>query len=269
MVTLSRTVRLVINPEGLRDDPVRNGFAGAPAMRGLGRFYELTVGCRGEPDPVTGYLVNIKDIDRAVRHEALPVIHQFCREDPTAEPAVVMRVFLPRVDRALEGIVDHCRWMLTPYYSIEMTTDDTNSVTIRQQFDFAAAHRLHAPTLNDAENRKVFGRCNNPRGHGHNYRVEAAVRTRLSDRGVPAFSLSDLERVVNERVIDRFDHKNLNEDTAEFGAPGGVNSSVENIAKVCFDLLAPAVSESSQQQATLREVTVWETDRTCCTYAGK
>jgi len=268
VVTLSRTVRLVINPEGLRDDPVRNGFAGAPAMRGLGRFYELTVRCQGEPDPVTGYLVNIKDIDRAVRNEALPVIDQHCREDPTAEPAAVLRTFLPKLDLALEGIVEGCRWSLTPYYSIEMTTADANTVVIRQQFDFAAAHRLHAPGLSDAENRKVFGRCNNPTGHGHNYRVEAAVSARVSERGVPALSLEDLERLVLERVIDRFDHKNLNEDTREFATAGGVNSSVENIAKVCYDLLAPAVAQASSNGAKLREITVWETDRTRCTYSG-
>ena len=82
----------------------------------------------------------------------------------------------------------------------------------------------------------------------------------------PTFSLETLERITAERVISRFDHAHLNEDTAEFDTSrGGVNPSVENIARVCYDLLAPAVVSASPD-ARLRSVTVWETDKTSATY---
>ena len=130
---------------------------------------------------------------------------------------------------------------------------------LRQRFEFAAAHRLHVPSLSDDENRRLFGKCNHPSGHGHNYVVEPAVAV---PTGMPAFALADLERLTHERVIERFDHKHLNLDTSEFGV-GGLNPSVENIARVCFDLLRESVHAAGGE---LVAVTVWETEKTCAAY---
>ena len=141
-------------------------------------------------------------------------------------------------------------------------------VTLRQSYEFSAAHRLHVPSLSDAENRQLFGKCNNPAGHGHNYRVEPVVAVKVGAEGA-RFSLADLERLTEEHIVARFDHKHLNQDTREFGpGPGGVNPSVENIARVFFEALAGPV-RAAGADATLRSVTVWETDRTCATYAGE
>lgn len=139
---------------------------------------------------------------------------------------------------------------------------------LRQQFDFAAAHRLHVPTLSDEENRRIFGKCNNLRGHGHNYRVEPCVEVSVQQGGPPAISLAEFERLTVEHIIARFDHTHLNDDTAEFNtARGGMNPSVENIARVCFERLAPAI-RAAAPGAKLRYVTVWETDKTSSTYPG-
>src|SRR5207237_934360 len=137
--------------------------------------------------------------------------------------------------------VARVRWKLTPYYSIEMSaasaTDKSPTpptVLIRQQFEFAASHRLHSPALSDEQNRAAFGKCNLPTGHGHNYRVEPCVESPVGVGG-SAMTLADLERVTARTIIDRFDHKHLNQDTKEFDVTrGGVNPSVENIAKVSF-----------------------------------
>ena len=141
--------------------------------------------------------------------------------------------------------------------------DGTNShapeVVVRQMFEFSAAHRLHVPGLSDAENESIFGKCNNPAGHGHNYRVEPAVGVDPSN----PMRVGDLERIVDETVIERFDHKHLNDQTTEFATDGGLNPSVENIAKVCFELLRDPIAAGG---GTLRAVSVWETDRTSCTY---
>ena len=111
----------------------------------------------------------------------------------------------------------------------------------------------------------MFGKCNNPSGHGHNYRVEACVDSPM-DRNGAKFSLADLERTASRMIVERFDHKNLSTDSPEFDVmKGGFNPSVENIARVCFELLAPTVSATCPE-AALRSVTVWETDKTWCTY---
>lgn len=281
MLTLSRVVRFAVNdpgptpenraagdgaPGSLADSPRANGFAGVPAMRGFGRHYELAVTCRGGPDAVTGYFINIRDIDLAARRSVIPRIERACRDEPRLEPATLVPELWGLLDAALgHGRLFGLRLNLTPTYSVGIEGHDMSTVILRQQFDFAASHRLHSPSLSAEENRRTFGRCNNPSGHGHNYRLEAAVAIPANDAG--RFTLADLERVTLEAVIDRFDHKHLNADTPEFG-PGGLNPSVENIARVCYERLAPAVRDASAGGATLRHVTVWETDRTSCSYPG-
>lgn len=275
MLILSRTVRFSVNPPGRRRDeggaPDANGYAGIPAMRGLGRHYEVTVVCAGDPDAVTGYLLNIKDIDRAARATVIPRIIDACDAHSDEEPGEVLPDLLGAADAALAGRVRAVRWSLSPYYSVEMVKTDPGIVLLRQRFDFAASHRLHVPGLSDEQNRALFGKCNNPRGHGHNYRVEPCVAVKLDAGGRQPFSLPALERIVDQTIIRRFDHKHLNEDTPEFAPAagsggGGAPTSVESIARVFYDLLASAIRR--EPGAELRSVTVWETDRTSSTYPG-
>ncbi len=270
MALLRRTVRFSVNPParraGERDDP--NGYAAIPAMRGLGRHYAIEVTCAGEPDPRTGYLLNIKDIDRAVRAAVVPRITEACDQRPEAEPGEVLPALIPPLDEALRNRLAAVRWWLSPYYSAEMAKAEPSVVLLRQRFDFAASHRLHVPSMSDEENKAVFGKCNNPHGHGHNYQIEPCVAVRpLTPGGRRPFALPQLERLVEDTIIRRFDHTHLNEDTTEFGRAGGrgTTSSVENIARVFYDLLAPAIREASPD-AELRSITVWETDRTSSTY---
>jgi 6-pyruvoyltetrahydropterin/6-carboxytetrahydropterin synthase len=235
-------------------------------MAGLGRYYELDITCSGAPDAVTGYLINIREIDLAVRGRALPILFEACRTTPWTEPASLLEAMLDSIASGLRAPVVRLRWRLTPYYCVEMSADATDRFILRQQFDFAAAHRLHVASLSDARNREVFGRCNNPNSHGHNYRIEPAVEVRLR-AGAPAMSLHDLERITMATIIDRFDHKNLSQDCPEFTGASGVNPSVENIARVFYELLAPRIAGAGQPgDAALRSMTVWETDRTCCVY---
>lgn len=251
------------DPQGqIRSDP--NGYAGRPSMRGLGRYYSVDVTARGEPDALTGYLIDIKAIDRAVRDSVVPIISRACFEAPAQDPALLM----PRLVGALRGALPvplaRLRWNLTPYASMTMTTQDTTTVVLRARFDFAAAHRLHVDSLSDEENRRLFGKCNNPSGHGHNYQVEPAVAVPLRADGVQTFTLQDFDRLVEEAIIVPFDHTNLNTDVPDF-ALAGLNPSVEHIARVCYERLHAAIA-ATDPNARLVEVTVWETDRTRCTY---
>lgn len=264
-IRLTRTVRLMVGLDRDRE-PAREGentFAGWPTVDGLGMFCELDITCRGLPDPVTGYLVNIAEIDAAVRTHALPLLERGVMTAPGRSPAMLLPDLLNAVQRGLRPTVAGLRWRLSPYHSIAMDAADNAHYLLRETFEFAAAHRLHCADLSDEENRRIFGKCNNPSGHGHNYRIEVAVKAPLPSGGMPApFGVRHLERLVHEQILRRFDHRNLSIDTPEFAS---INSSVENIARVCHDLLREPIAQAGGE---LRHVTVWETEKTCCTYPG-
>jgi 6-pyruvoyltetrahydropterin/6-carboxytetrahydropterin synthase len=132
---------------------------------------------------------------------------------------------------------------------------------LSQKFEFSASHRLFRADCDDAENRRLFGKCSNPNGHGHNYELQVTLAgdsQRVS--GILA-TLPDFERIVGETIIERFDHKNLNVDVPEFA---DLIPSVENIARVIYRLLRPRFIDAG---AKLAAVTVWETPKTWCEYS--
>ncbi|MGH7244144.1 MAG: 6-carboxytetrahydropterin synthase [Phycisphaerales bacterium] len=257
---MTRSVRFAIN-----DGPAqtgRNGYAGNPPISGFGRWLELVVTCRGTIDQATGYLIDIKTVDSHVRSDAVPLFERAIASGEN--PIQTLRAVVQILAKELPAEPQSVKLRLTPYHDIEMASSDTSHALIRQRFDFSAAHRLHSPALSESENQKLYGKCNNPRGHGHNYIVQPVVKVSLDVSH--GFSLVDLERITDEAVIKAFDHKHLNEDTTEFAVErGGVLPSVENIARICFDRLRPAIA-AHPSKPTLESVTVWETDRTSATY---
>ena len=133
-------------------------------------------------------------------------------------------------------------------------------VTATRVLRFNAAHRIHNPALSDDENRRLFGKCNNPNWHGHNYRLEVSVRGPVDDRTVYVMDLGALKRVVEEEFVDRVDHRNLNLDV-DFMQ--GVNPTAENIVVSCWRVLAPRVAP-----ATLTKLRLWETENNYVEYEG-
>ena len=273
MLRLTRSIRFCVSAGQPADiaaqpDPHRNGYAAFPRPAGLARYYELDIECEGDPDANTGYLIDIKAIDRAVRATAIPMIASACEHAPTTDPISMLPDLARAIDDALPVTLASLTWSITPTYRLELRMADqtatTSTALIRQRFDFAAAHRLHVPSLSDEENQAAFGKCNNPSGHGHNYGIEPCVAINLNDATHP-FTLADHELLFDEHLIDPFDHTHLNADTKEFATDTGVNPSVENIARVFFDRLKPAIAEASPA-AELRSISVWETERTSCTY---
>jgi 6-pyruvoyltetrahydropterin/6-carboxytetrahydropterin synthase len=266
VVALSRRVRFSIpfsrETDGSGD--AHNTFAGFPSLAGLGAFYEIDVCCRGTVDEPTGWLVDIGTIDRSVRRVAIPLIRRATRERPDIEPGRLLPEIMGGLGQAVGAPIHSLTWRLTPFYNVSMESASMDHVLIRQRFSFAASHRLHSPALDEAENRRVYGKCNNPHGHGHNYAIDVAAAVRLAGAGeAPGFGLLDLERVVDEAIVERFDHTHLNLDTDEFAA---LIPSVEHIAKVCYDLLDEPIRAAG---ARLEHVTVWETEKTSCTYPVK
>jgi 6-pyruvoyltetrahydropterin/6-carboxytetrahydropterin synthase len=127
---------------------------------------------------------------------------------------------------------------------------NTHKVAVYRQEHFNAAHRLHQPTWSDEKNAAVFGKCNNPSYHGHNYELIVKVT------GIPdpltgyVMDLKVLSDLIKEQVLDRFDHKNLNLDTEEFK---DLNPTAENIAMVIYVLLRSRISEDKEIQIRLYE----------------
>ncbi|MFN5477984.1 MAG: 6-pyruvoyl trahydropterin synthase family protein [Sphingobacteriales bacterium] len=125
-----------------------------------------------------------------------------------------------------------------------------NRVAVFRKEHFNAAHRLHNPSWDAATNEKVFGKCNLPHYHGHNYELIVKVT------GVPdpetgyVMDMKVLSDIIRDVVLERFDHKNLNEDTVEFKH---LNPTAENIAVVIYGLLRPAIDAALELKITLYE----------------
>jgi 6-pyruvoyltetrahydropterin/6-carboxytetrahydropterin synthase len=254
---LIREIRFSVGPDPA--GPVLNSWAGWPAATGIQPYLRLRACVEGQPHPVTGYLCNIKEIDSTLRDQALPILLQHAVQPVSCE------ILLGRIAQALARMAPAgtrwCTWELfaTPHLRYAM---DTSKPTVRvtQSFEFSASHRLHVPSISDEENRRVFGKCNNPSGHGHNYQLEVTV---AGEPGGPlgiVFPLNELERIVKERVVDRLDHKHLNTDCPELE---DLNPSVENIARVIWSLL-----EGRFAPARLDRVRVWETAKTYAEYGA-
>ncbi|MBI1368927.1 MAG: hypothetical protein GC162_09775 [Planctomycetes bacterium] len=262
-VELARTIRFCLAADGSLDvdAEVSNSFAAWPPMRGLGRYYELTVTCVGDADRDTGYFMNIKRIDEAARTHALPAISAAAKraDAPLGRLMATMISMLGASGGPLDRTVVKVELRLTPTVSIGIEVSDMTHVLVSQQFEFAAAHRLHTPALSDTENREVFGKCNNPAGHGHNYRVEVTVRSPIDAAG-HAIEVGALDKLVDVAVIEKLDHKHLNVDVPQFAS---LNPSVEHIAKVVYDMLESPVAKRGVK---LEQVRVWETSKTVCTY---
>lgn len=131
---------------------------------------------------------------------------------------------------------------------------------VTRRMHFNAAHRLWNPAFSDAENERVFGVCNNPNYHGHNYNLDVSVSGEIDPATGFVLDINRLKAIVEERVVRHLDHKNLNLDVPWFRE---INPTAENIAAVCWRLLAPAVAP-----AMLVRIRLWETERNYVDYEG-
>jgi len=261
MVELSRIVRFSTNPASPASDaggPVHNGFAGHPPMRGLGRFDQIEVVCRGEPDAVAGWLISVAHIDRAVRETVIPRIARTAAEAPLTEPGELLPDLLGALRGSVEPEIVRLRWRLTPTYSVEMKQNDMQTILLRQQFEFAASHRLHVDSLSAEENRELFGKCNNPYGHGHNYVLHVSVRGETDPETGMILSREALDELVREDVLPRIDHKDMNAAVDELR---DLVPTTENLARVLGEWLCESWRRRGLDGARLSRVTLEETGR--------
>ncbi|GAC1386405.1 MAG: 6-carboxytetrahydropterin synthase [Ginsengibacter sp.] len=123
-------------------------------------------------------------------------------------------------------------------------------IAVFRKEHFNAAHRLHNPLWDEAKNEAVFGKCNNPNYHGHNYDLEVKLVGEVDPDTGYLIDLKKLSDIIKENVLDKFDHKNLNLDTVEFKE---LNPTAENIAYVIFGLLRTKIDKRLELQVRLYE----------------
>jgi len=125
-----------------------------------------------------------------------------------------------------------------------------NRVTVFRKEHFNAAHRLNNPSWTAAENKAVFGLCNNDNYHGHNYELIVQVTGEINPETGYVVDLKILSELIKQQVLDKFDHKNLNLDTVEFK---DLNPTAENIAVVIYDLLRAKLDQQLDLKIRLHE----------------
>jgi len=136
---------------------------------------------------------------------------------------------------------------------------DALRIELGRRYHFAASHRLHTDKLSEAENSRVFGKCNNPHGHGHNYTLEVRFSGPVNSSTGMIANLADLDTFVNERVIEPFDHRSLQEEVPAF------RETVPTTENLCIEIFQRLKSFSI---AKLEAVRVEETSNNSFEYCG-
>jgi 6-pyruvoyltetrahydropterin/6-carboxytetrahydropterin synthase len=135
------------------------------------------------------------------------------------------------------------------------------NVTVVRRLTFNAAHRVHNPELSDLENARLFGKCNNPNWHGHNYILEVSVRGEVEQKTGYVLDLARLKEIVGREVIDQVDHRNLNLDV-DFMR--GIIPTTENLAVGIWKIVVKAIAP-----AQLVLIRLWESENNRVEYAGE
>lgn len=232
-----------------------------------GHNYLLEVSVAGRINPETGMVINIKEIDAIIKQRVAKAFDQKSLNDelpefqttvPTTEN-IALSIWSRLQPLPAEVKLETVRLYETPALYVDVLDGD-QTVKLTRVYEFAASHRLHCADLSAAKNVELFGKCNNPAGHGHNYIVEVTVSGKPDATTGMVADIEKLDRIVEIEVLDRYDHKHLNEDIEEFR---GRNPTTEVLTKTIYDRL------KSKLTPQLEKVTVRETARNIFEYSGE
>jgi 6-pyruvoyltetrahydropterin/6-carboxytetrahydropterin synthase len=263
MHKLTRQVRFSVNPFLSENNRGYNSYASKPAGEGLSIFLELSVEITGPIDPTTGFVVNVSKIDRNVREFAVSIFAERIKKNfqaakHTGIPEIAELLGLTwnqLADKFGTATLSEMSVKLNPFRKIAVNSKDLNMVYFSEKFEFAAMHKLWNDNFSEQHNMEIFGKCANPAGHGHNYIIEVTLEMPGTRND---FHIGDFEKIVDDDFIKLVDHKNLNADVEQFDK---INPTVENIVSLAWNQLIGKFGK-----VKLHRVTVWETDRTYCSY---
>ena len=137
-----------------------------------------------------------------------------------------------------------------PYLRLSLYMNSKKKVAVFRKEHFNAAHRLNIPAWSEQKNKEVFGKCNLPNYHGHNYDLIVKVTGFVDEETGYLMDMKILSDIVKEKVLNRFDHMNLNIDVAEFA---NLNPTAENIAMVIYNLIQPEIDPALELKILLYE----------------
>lgn len=229
-----------------------------------GHNYTLEVTVAGPVDDRTGMVINLVELKSIVDGVLEEFDHRHLNEDtsyfaalvPTSENIVrvLWGLIAPRLPAGVG--LDHLRLYELP--DLWADYDGSDETTFARAYSFSAAHRLHAPQLSDAENRALYGKCNNANGHGHNYTVEVSLAGPVDPATGMVADLGATDAAVHA-VLDRLHLCHLDRDVAAFA---GRPSTGENIVAQLWRELAPRLG------GRLRRLRLWETRKNAFEYSG-
>ena len=258
---------------GMSRAELKAQFGVAAEPSGHGHNYVLDVTVRGPVDEQTGMVVNIKTLDARLDEMLDPIDHrmlnvsldEFRNGVPTTErlAQALWRRLPKRVGKARPIAL---RLEEHPGLYVSLNGKGRRMVYLTRSIEFAAAHRLHTCEMTDAANLKVYGKCNNPNGHGHNYVAEVTVAGVPDRKTGCVIDLGRFEALLEAEIEKRFDHKHLNLDTPYFRK---LVPTAENIARVIWRLLVDKVRKCrSKGRVKLHRVRLIETARSRFDYFG-
>ena len=235
-------------------------FGAAANPNSHGHNYVLEVMVKGELDADNGMVINLVTLDALLKaevlahydHRHLNLQHPVFSRNPHLQPTnenIAIEIW-GRLAPSLPGGLLHRVRLYSATTQFADYYGEGQMVYLTKVYEFSAAHRLHSHVLSDAENRDIFGKCNNPAGHGHNYVMEVTVKGDVDAKTGLVAGLNLLDEAVAARVYARFDHKHLNLDAPEFET---LNPTSENFVRVLWDALEPAVAPVSLHRIRLRE----------------
>jgi 6-pyruvoyltetrahydropterin/6-carboxytetrahydropterin synthase len=241
------------------------GSTASPWPHGHDYRVELTV--EGGVCSNTGMVVNLANLDALLRERVVNPLNgtwlnkqvpEFGQRPPSLE---VLAPYL--YARLAEGVgpltITRLRLVESPYLSLDYLPHEEEKMLMTRRYDFCAAHRLHNPALSDEENVAIFGSCNNPYGHGHNYVLEVTLAGSPDPVTGLMLDLDTLDRVVHEEVVEVLDHRYLNVEVPEFH---DLVPTTENLCRVIWDRLVGKVP------GRLHKVGIHETPNNFFEYVG-
>ncbi len=236
-----------------------------------GHNYVLEVMVKGNIDSDDGMVINLTTLDVLLKseiianydHKHLNSQHPIFAKNPHLQPTcenISIEIWQRIIPSLTDGLLHRVRLyenstVFADYYG------EGQMVYLTKVYEFSAAHRLHSHQLSDAENQDVFGKCNNPAGHGHNYVLEVTVKGDVDVKTGLVAGLNQIDKVVEKQVFERFDYKHLNLDTREFET---LNPTSENFVKVLWDVL-----EQNLRPVVLHRLRLRETPKNHFDYYGE
>jgi 6-pyruvoyltetrahydropterin/6-carboxytetrahydropterin synthase len=235
-------------------------FGAAANPNSHGHNYVLEVMVKGEVDADDGMVINLVTLDALLKtevlanydHKHLNSQHPVFAKDPHLQPTCE-NIAIEIWQRLVLSLPDGMLYRVRLYESATNFADyhgEGQMVYLTKVYEFSSAHRLHSHVLSAEENQEIFGKCNNPSGHGHNYVLEVTVKGDVDSRTGLVAGLDFLDEVVQKQVYARFDYKHLNLDTREFEK---LNPTSENFVKVLWNVLEPNLRPVALHRLRLRE----------------